>query len=72
LFPTFVAQLRAVVGPDQVAKILEQFDNREGLFARPIRRNANGKVRSDRVEGGLTIEVPSFAPGGGAAMISAV
>jgi hypothetical protein len=72
LFPTFVAQLGAVVGPDQVAKILEQFDNREGFFGRPIGRMPNAKVRSDRVEGGLTIEVPSFAPGGGAAMILAV
>jgi hypothetical protein len=72
LFPTFVAQPRVVVGPDQVAKILEQFDNREGLFGRQCAGMPNGRVRSDRVEGGLTIEVPSFAPGRGAAMISAL
>jgi hypothetical protein len=41
-FAIFVAQVRTVMGPDQVAEILEQFDHRESLLGRPVSGNGEG------------------------------
>jgi hypothetical protein len=51
LFATLFAQLRAIVGPDQVAEVFEQFDNRESLLRRPIRGNGEGDCQEQPSRG---------------------
>ena len=42
MFAVFLAQLRAIVGPDQVAEVFEQLDDSESLLRRPVSGNGEG------------------------------
>ena len=45
-----VEQLHAVVRPDAIAQVIEQFDDGEGLFRRPVGRDFEGDGERQTIE----------------------
>ena len=63
LLAVLVEQLRAVVRPDAIAQVIEQFDHGEGLLRRPNCCQGNSRKRS-RAGARLDTSDPFHASGG--------